>query len=183
MRRITSEDAAGVFAAVCERHDPFADPFSIRVPIRCLFFPTNGYSLTEPQVIALFAAHNAVNSSPIVVLPSELAQADWENLGCWELETVADYWALQSQGIFALENTLVDRNGSWGMQMSQESHALIGCSSEFANALLRAYPSLGAEHRAFESHWHNRRLEGDEASWAFSVVKCLLDPPPQTPRG
>jgi hypothetical protein len=181
MRRISSEDAASVFAAVCERHDSFADPFSNLTPIRCIFFPTNGYSLTEAQWLALFAAHNAVSSSRIVVLPSELSQSDWDDLGCWELETAADYWALQSQGIFAIENTLIDRSGNWGIQLSQESHALVGGTSEFASALLRAYPALNNERKAFEAHWHNRSREGEDASWAISIEKCLPNSPPAAP--
>lgn len=69
-----------------------------------------------------------------------------------------------------LENALYSRNGTWGVLISHEMHALIGGNEEFMTALSEQHPRWAEDLSRLREYW----AENQNATWLEDVVYRLM---------
>jgi hypothetical protein len=127
------------FDRVFASTDPFDYPFRPAVEASLVFYPTEGYHLSQVQYAAVVAAAHATGEPAFFVSVVEYS-GDWVERGQHWLCDALGYEAYRSIEL-TLENALYSASGGWGLVLSQEQHALVGGSREFVRRVQASYPA------------------------------------------
>jgi hypothetical protein len=147
--RILSEreyeaDAQEAFAAVFRTDDPFDEPFQPWVRRRGLLYPIE-MMLEKDQLHAVAKAVEPVGEAgfflSVTERPTEAEQAGYPNDWHWwiPLREVGSYYSLRFPGV--LQNAVYSQNGSWGILISNERHAVLGGNPHLVGALYAELPA------------------------------------------
>jgi len=140
---------------VFETNEPFQWPFQQHFEAGRLFYPTDGYHLTEEQYRSIVAASRAIGEDALVlsIVESENLEFLDRTWGHWAggIPSYSQYVELP----LTLENALYSRNGEWGVLISHEMHALVSGSERFLAALGREYSAWSSDLRLLREAWSN----------------------------
>lgn len=141
------------WAHVFRSNDPFAWPFQPQFTTGCIFYPTDGYHLTEQQFLAIGHALKQTGETGflISVVESEglaFLDRDWGHWVC-ESPSYEEYCRLP----ITLENAIFSREGLWGVLISHEMHAVIAGSTVFMSALAGEYRSWSEDFCLLREAW------------------------------
>lgn len=131
-------------------NDPFGWPFLDQVDQVGVFFPTDGYHLTRVQYDAVAKANKCSSCFVSIVESEDLSflERDW---GHWATD-LASYEEYQRLPL-TLENAVFAADGSWGILVSHEMHALIGGSREFMRVAGREYAGWDRDLGSLRAEW------------------------------
>jgi hypothetical protein len=173
-------------SAVFKNLDPYDVRFTPAIKHRFVLFPVDHYQLTFEQFRAL--AQAAAIESDDFAYQFDVEQ--WPKFG-WD-ERRREYWRIQlddyvsyerppdDANIVIMQNAVVSPRGAWGLVISDENHAIVGGSDEFAGVLLR---DLGVSEQEMMDRWiavwrRNRDELGYDASWLRDQLAHLSVPSP-----
>jgi len=153
-------------------NDPFAWPFADRIKSGLIFYPTEGYHLTEGQYKAMVAAAKSAGDDGFIFSITEGAGnivergEDWLYQHWWCEFPPYDEYLRPSLN---LENCVYSRNAIWGIMISHEDHAVVGGDSRFVAALRAAYPQWQDDTRKLIETWK----DNPHGSWIGDLLrKC-----------
>ena len=151
---------------VFSTNDPFTWPFRHEVEVCRIFYPTDGYHLTEEQYSAATSAVQGVGEVGFLISIVEskgLAFLDrsWGHWSC-DLPSYEEYCELP----LTLENALYSRNGCWGILISHEMHALIGGSKAFMGVLGDRYQRWRKDLHLLRDAW----LGNPNSEWLEPII-------------
>lgn len=147
-------------------NDPFGWPFQPRFALGRLFYPTDGYHLTEQQFLALGEALDQTGETGffVSVVESEGLSFLDRSWGHWVCESPSYEEYLQLP--LTLENAIYSTEGRWGVLISHEMHAVIAGSTEFMAALTGQYREWASDLRLLQENWSGNR----NADWLELVM-------------
>lgn len=141
------------WSAVFASNDPFPWPFHDGFVWSGVFYPTEGYHLSQCQFTAIIDAARALGEDVFDVSVVEgdgaafLERDSWH----WQLDrpTYDEYRGLE----LPLENAIFSRTGRWGLLVSHEMHAIVGGSAEFGKAVCKAYGDCDEDLQRLRAEW------------------------------
>jgi len=142
--------------AVFAGRDPFVDSLQQDLKRCGLFFPTDGYHLTDEQFRAVMSAARAVGDSQFVVSEVEYAGDFFRRGRHWlcPVDEFASYVELP----LVLENAVYSPAGKWGLLVSHEQHAIVGGVGSFCRAA--KYEGWERDRAALLSAWARSEARG-----------------------
>lgn len=151
---------------VFRSNDPFDWPFQPQFPVGRIFYPTDGYHLTERQFLAVSRACRRTGESGFIVSVVESEEPSFldREWGHWACETPSydEYTALP----LALENAIYSTEGRWGVLISHEMHALVAGATDFMASLDREYRGWSDDLHLLRQAW----AENPNAGWLEPTV-------------
>ena len=162
-----------VFNKVFKTKDSFGEMFKDYMPERMLICPTNGYCLAENQYKALVEAVNSIGETEIYI--SEIEWEDhFESKMCshWVIPTTTKYDEYTKIPII-LENSLYSIEGTWGILISHEEHAVIGGTQEFITKFKASYTSWGKALTAYKKNENIIRNIIVQTSNGLQISFCI----------
>lgn len=165
-----TQEARIAFERVFVTADPYGEPFSSGVARRSLVFPTDHYALNDAQYTALADAAHASGDVSAFIVDIE----DWRDRRSWGdkrrelwevvLGSVNPYRSLPAESNISLMQTaMFSQSGLWGLQQSDEFHAIVGGDHTFMDAFELG---LGVDHETQIRSWIDYWYEGQRAGWA-----------------
>jgi len=151
-----SESIRSAWKKIFHHNDPFRDPFQHSIDARLLMYPTYGYHLTEEQYSAFILTATNVARTTFYVSVVEytgdfLARGEHWHCAMPEYE---EYRSLP----LVLENAIYAEDGTFGIVISHEDHALIAGTEEFVSKLKGNYSSWEEDQRNIKNEWTNEML-------------------------
>lgn len=136
--------------------DPFADSLQAHLQRCGMFFPTDGYHLTDEQYASVMSAARAVGDSQFVVSEVEYADDFFRRGRHWlcPADDLRSYLELP----LVLENAVYSPAGKWGVLVSHEQHAIIGGVSLFCRSI--KYDGWERDRAALLSAWSRSEHRG-----------------------
>ena len=171
--------AGAAFHTVFRSSDPFDEPFQSTVEKRAILYPVE-YHLSPAQYASLAAAAGAVGESHAFLSAIEgYKDGDFEKFDHWRLDLRSyPYKELREVGWFPLtENAVYSTNGSWGLLISHEQHALVAGKGAFMDSLTMAMPGLESQVNEFIATWKdNRDRLGSDVAWLTVLLTHVYGP-------
>lgn len=159
------------WSRIFKTNDPFVWPFQPGFEVGRLFYPTDGYHLTEPQYQALASAIAQSGDDECLISTTESDGTSFldRSSGHWVCGASAyeEYCSLA----LTLENALYSRAGRWGVLISHEQHALIAGTSRFLTALTARYSKWTENALAIREAWSCH----PNADWLEEVLSHIRD--------
>lgn len=158
--------------------DAFDQPFRDDVRSRLLLFPTDGYGLSKNQFDALAAACARIGETNAQCVITEGLSVDHLPSGLeqyrFSLTAYDGYRILVNSTPVAQENAVISDDGTWGLLISQESHAVLGGPLDFVEAFKESYPMADSDVSEFIRAWEgNARRINSDISWMPSLLEHL----------
>lgn len=158
----------GIYEKVFSNFDPFEPRFTVSSTVRFVLYPTDSYHLTRMQYQALLASLSSRDEQRFVV--SEIGWGpDSFDKGhhyvCYQL-AFESYTSLR----IGVENAIYGIDGSWGILVSDELHAILTGDASFGAEFRKNYPSIENDRSAFIEYWEKDEL-GTE--WLAKLVSRL----------
>jgi hypothetical protein len=158
---------------------PFEPAGRIELPVRVVLFPTDSYHLDNGQFKALISAIQRKSERSFFISEVESEDpfdpnAQWKRQH-WECTnpTFDEYASL----IIGVDNALYSENGSWGVLISHELHALLVCDEQFWQVFKVRYSDSENDFAEFIEYWHRIREEaGTDTKWLPTFVAHLTYP-------
>jgi hypothetical protein len=146
--------------------DPFDAPLREAIGSRAILFPV-AYLLDRPQFDAVVTAASLVGDHGICLSITEEFSGDsgagashWV-LNRWDWH---EYRDIGRAGV--LENALYSPEGTWGILVSHEQHAVVGGSEPFLKALAAEFPGFRESRVEFLRFWYDLRdRRATDVSW------------------
>ena len=161
------------FARVFAGTDPSRDVFTSSIPSRRLLYPL-AYLLDEAEFLAVSLASKALGEeSMLLSVVEEFDGNDGEKARHWELgHSFADYCHLPEVGV--LENAIYSPQGSWGLMISSEQHALLGGNAEFVETVIRQHTKWRESEAQFRVDWEWKAENyAVDISWTNELLASL----------
>jgi len=136
---------------VFKSNDPFANPFQETIESRMLMYPTYGFHLDEEQFRALMLTMNDIEVDRFFISVVEHSGdflSDGEHWLC-SYPTYRQYLSIP----LVLENTMLAEDGSFGLMISHEDHALVGGTFDFIDCLKARYARWRKDQSLMVSEW------------------------------
>ena len=147
-------------------NDPFTWPFRPQFASGRIFYPTDGYHLTEQQFLAIGEALRQTGETGffISIVESEKLSFLDRSWGHWVCERLSyeEYCQLP----LSLETAIYSRKGRWGVLISHEMHAMIAGSAEFMAAVSGEYQEWANDLRLLQEAWSGN----PNANWLERVT-------------
>ncbi len=154
-----------VFNLIFKSKDPFNEIFTENIYDNLLLRPTDGYQLTEEQFKALQKAIQETQNQDVFISITEYRDMFSSDSEHWKIDSNLDYDGYTNLGIF-LENAIYSSDGTWGILISHENHAVIGGNPLFIDTFKKYYPSWQNDILVFENLWvENQKEYGSDISW------------------
>jgi hypothetical protein len=138
--------------------DPFSSAAQSHLPVKAVIYPTYGYYLTELQFNALIYANKAMGSNEFFISQVEYGYnnsfVEGEHWRCID-PSFKEY----SEVSIGLENAIYSVDGTWGILISHEDHALWASSVEFWGAFKSHYPDWIKDYFSFLEKWKNLTVD------------------------
>jgi len=170
MRRILETDDLSAirtsWEGVFRSNDPFAWPFQPEFAVGRIFYPTDGYHLTDRQFLAVSSALNRTGETGFfvsVVESEELSflERKWGHWAC-DSPSYEEYMQLP----LTLENAIYSIEGRWGVLISHEMHALVAGATDFMASLNERYQRWSDDLRLLREAW----AENPNAGWLEPTI-------------
>ena len=162
------------FSAVFQSYDPFDEPFRPCINKRLVLYPIS-YQLDELQYAALGGAARELGESAAFITETEGHKKGikFKDLDHWKVD-FGDYpyRTLMKLGwSHMMENAIYSTNGSWGLLISHEDHAVLGGDENFVNAVIANLPGIELQLRGFLDAWkYNRDRLGSKIDWLQQLL-------------
>jgi hypothetical protein len=147
-------------------NDPFAWSFAPSIAQGRVFYPTDGCHLTEAQFRAVVSAARGCGPGSCYLSVIESA-VDFlaRPSGHWRCDspTYNEYSAL----CLTLENAIYATDGSWGLVISHEEHAVVGGPPLFLARVDAQYGAAEHDVQRLRATWRGH----PDASWVESIVR------------
>lgn len=160
--------AKTAFNRVFKSTDPFDEPFQRDITERLIVYPTD-YELEESLYSAVGATAKILKeSTAFISLIEGYKGQEFEARDHWQIDfDNYPYQELRNQGWNPLmENAIYSINGTWGIIISHEQHAVVGGPNIFIDALKTNMPDIENQVQEFVSAWkYNRDHLGSEIGW------------------
>lgn len=153
----------------------FTYPFTSLIEATMLFYPLDGYYLTERQFEALRAAlcvvpdktyYLSTYEDEAAFLESPTVRGDPRHYLLDHSDSYEDY---RTAVPWPLEYAMYARSGAWGAIVGHEGHCVIGGDNNFVTAIRENYPNWREDVLAFSQFWGDR----PDSQWANQLVsKC-----------
>jgi hypothetical protein len=153
----------GIFAST----DPFDVPFRSDVSACMIFYPTEGYHLTEAQYAAVTGAARQAGETRFVLSVVEYA-GDFLQKGDHWACAYPEYQAYASLPL-GLENALYSERSRWGVLVSHEGHAMVGGSDDFIRRVRELYPDWQADVARLREDWR----ENPNGAWVEITLRKI----------
>ena len=168
-----SNRARLAFHKVFSSTNPFEPAGRVDIPVRAVLFPTDSYHLDHTQFEALTSAAQTARFfiSEMESIDPFDPHAPWKRKH-WECTnlTFEEYSSL----VIGVDNALYSENGSWGILLSHELHALLVCDEPFWQVFKDQYPNLEQNFEEFIEYWRGIREDvGTETQWLTPFVSHL----------
>jgi hypothetical protein len=152
-------------------NDPFSWPFRSSIAAGCIFYPTDGYHLTEQQFSTVVEAVKQIGETSffLSIVESEglsFLDRDWGHWKCTN-PTYEEYCQLP----LTLENSIYSTVGKWGILISHEMHALIAGSIEFITLIAKQYGELEDDLYLLRKSWAGNM----NRNWVDEIIPRLID--------
>ncbi len=133
--------------------DPFTFPFRSSIQRCVIFYPTEGYHLTEAQFKAMTAAARTIGEEGFVISVVEYAEDFFKQGDHWwcQFPSYEDYLNLP----LVLENAIYSIKGNWGIVISHEDHGVVGGTEEFINQVREQYPQASSDIVDLKEAWQD----------------------------
>lgn len=147
--------------------NPFEWPFSSDIESRMLFYPTEGYHLTETQYSAIRGAAKRVGDKGFLISIIEGQGEVFDRGEHWwcEFPPYEEYLRIP----LVLENTHYSKSGCWGIIISHEDHAFIGGKGEFMKEVRDRYSNWQKDWDEFQAFWEDNLNSG----WLEGIKKGM----------
>ena len=148
-------------------------------PVRALLYPTDCRFLEGVQFRALMGALEDCGErefylSMVEFQPERRVWGGGEN----------NHWLCRNptfdeyeQTDVYIENALYSVNGSWGVLLSHEDHALVVCHEALWQSLERRYPDWRKGYDEFIDYWKEVESRGVNVDWINPFLSHLTRPP------
>lgn len=163
------------FGKVFQTNDPFGEMFQLCIQEKQILCPTDGYYLSREQFKALQDTLVALGEEKAYLSEVEADECFSDN-SCshWELSVTDPYEEYLKLPVI-LENSLYSLNGTWGILISQEEHAVIGGTREFMVKYKEYYTDWFKGESNFRQKWeYNKKNYKSDLSW-FSKLSTHLN--------
>jgi hypothetical protein len=156
-----------IWQSIFTSNDPFSFPFQPQIGASLIFYPTDGYHLTEEQYGAISDAARAIGEEGFVVSVVEYEVDFLERGESWwcAFPEYEDYLSLP----LVLHNSLFSMNSRWGLLVSHEDHAIVGGSIEFISKIREDYPEFASDIASLRDFWKDK----SENEWLNGVLGHL----------
>lgn len=147
--------------------DPFGIPFRESLTNYLIFYPTEGYYLTESQYSAIIGTARQFGNKGFWVSESEWDRGDFSTGEHWWCEFPAynNYIRLP----LALESAMYARYPSWGLIISHEDHAIVGGTRQFIKNLKLRYPIWQSDLSNLREFWSKY----SDGNWLNEVINKI----------
>ncbi len=147
----------------------FEDFFREKDFIKKILFPVEYFRLSEKQYNALCDALHLLKLPTIVY---EVVTEDGNRVIVHDFQAGAyEQYTKNSNSI--LENQLYSDSLTWGIGISHEDHAILGCTKTFYDVFQSFYSQTDRD--AFEKYWKNNQAEyGSDLNWFNELMKITV---------
>ncbi len=154
----------GILTAIFVSDDPFSWPFSADQQARMLFYPTEGYHLSEDQYKAVVTAAREMGDDGFLVSIIEGQGNIAERGGHWwcEFPSYDQYLELP----LVLENAVYSKSRKWGILISHEDHAVVGGNNQFIDKVREEYSGWDDDIRRLTEAWK----DNPNGSWVETIL-------------
>ena len=162
------------FGKVFQTNDPFGEMFQLCIQEKQILCPTDGYYLSREQFKALQDSLVAMGEEKAYLSEVEADECFSDN-SCshWELSVMDPYEEYLKLPVI-LENSIYSLNGTWGILISQEEHAVIGGTRGFMVKYKEYYTNWFKGESNFRQKWeYNKKNYNSDLSW-FSKFSSHL---------
>lgn len=139
---------------VFQSTDPFTDAGRDAFTVKAVLYPTNGYHLKESQFTALLNACAEIGENMFFVSQVE-AKPQAELLKDWNWCCICPTYERYSALPLVIENAHYSSNGTWGILISHERHALLVSNKDFWDAFKSDYVDWDEDYWKFERYWND----------------------------
>ena len=145
------------FSIIFRSTNPFLDAGQVAFPIKAVIYPTYGYYLTKYQFDALKYANESIGSTEFYISQVEYKPSDpfirGEHWKCIN-PSFEEYYDIS----IGMENAIYSTNGSWGLLISHEDHALLVSNIEFWEVFKNQYPNWAKDYLSFLNYWRDLEI-------------------------
>lgn len=171
------------FYQVFASRSPFDPAGRDEFPVRALIYPTWGYYLEAEQFQALMGALGNCGEAEFYISMVEYEpenrvwNAGEDNHWLCLNPSFEEYMQLD----LFIENGLYSVNGSWGLLLSHEDHALFVCRDELWQSFERNYPEWRKDYAEFVDYWKAVENRGVDVKWLHPFLAHLTKAPAVEP--
>ncbi|MBJ6362338.1 hypothetical protein ACFOQM_13655 [Paenibacillus sp. GCM10012307] len=166
------------FLKVFKNKDPFDDDvYADNIQAKLLLFPTEGYYLQKEQFKALIQSITHIGEEQFYISEIEgdcfstLLSNDSYESGHWVGKNSSSYEEYTNLPI-VLESAIYSTNGSWGILISHEGHAILGGSKEFVEKIQIVYSYDESCKQRFIEQWERNQKEyNSNIDWIYAFLK------------
>lgn len=160
--------------------DPFDEPFQDDIAQRLIFYPT-WYELEDADYAALAeSAASLGETSAFISLIEGYKGEHFEQWDHWliDLHPRPYHYLGQLGWLTLMENAIYSVNGSWGILISHEQHAVIGGANLFMETFKRQAAGAEDQVQEFLSTWRNNRDQWRECKldWLPGLLSHIYGP-------
>lgn len=170
-----------IFSKIFISNDPFNKMFVSSISSKILLFPTNGYQLSEKQFEAFISTIEMFGEQSFYLAEIEGDPFD-QHKTCsnylneyLEINIDTSYDEYEKKNIM-LENALYSPNGTWGIIISHESHAVFGGCKDMIATFKRFYPNWMNDQKKFLEYFEYwAKLSGSDLKWIKPFMEYIND--------
>lgn len=153
-------------------YDPYRPVVSENLSVKAVIFPTDSYHLEEAQFNALLAAVETRGDQRFYISEIECKPNPFlDRCDHWVCQrpTFEDYTRLP----IGVWNAIYSPDGSWGLLLSDELHALLACDQSFWNEFSEHYPYSERDRAEFLKYWERYQKEDTYTDWLQRFLNLL----------
>lgn len=168
-----------IFSKIFSKNDPFDKMFVPSISSKIILYPTKGYHLSEKQFLALIRTMETFGEKSFYLSEIEgntFVKNDtgviypYEHL---ELNIETPYIEYEGKTII-LENALYSSEGTWGIIISHEEHAVLGGHKDFMETFEKLYPEHMDDQKKFvEAIKYWGKLSKADLSWLPAFIAYI----------
>ncbi len=167
-----SSKVQSYIASVFRSTDPFSDAAIESLPVRAVLYPTYGYHLDERQFKALLHAVEENGQDEFFISQVEIKETD-RFPDDWNWRCIRPSYTEYLDLPLVVENAIYSANGSWGILVSHEDHALLVCDHNFWYAFVNCYSDWEEDFIQFVEYW--KQIAAKE--WYDEFIDALTQKP------
>lgn len=168
------------FNKVFKNTDAFGKMFQENINSKILLYPTEGFYLTRKQFNALINTSKILGEESFYLAIVEggfeensMNESMIYNFSPREISLDTSYENYLENRI-VLENALFSKNGTWGVIISHEDHAVLGGSNEFIETFKTFYPNYDENLTKFiQKYESNNKKYDTDLSWISDFLQYV----------
>ena len=168
------------FYSVFNNKNPFGRMFNNADDQKIILCPIDGYCLNQKQFNALLVVIKTIGEISFYVTEIEgdcffenANTMEYDRLGHWEFDNKISYEEYTNMPII-FENALYSKNGTWGIIISHENHAVISGSNDFIELFKDLYSGWIQDFKNFIEMWkYNKNHYNSNLSWLPDFLEYI----------